>query len=102
MSNQVIVAVQFGDDGRPLNFEIGTYSGHGTSPVDGGNRFESASKIAQEVLDGAKYNTLVRTGSGAVLGGFLMVTQDASGAPVFGIDSASSETRTLKDLRRLR
>lgn len=102
MANDVIVAVKFDEKGRPNNFEIATYSGYGTSPVEGGNRYELASKIAQEVLAGAKYNTLVSIGAGTALGGLLTVTQGENGEPVFGIDSASVEPRTLKDLRRFK
>jgi len=102
MANDVIVAVRFDENWRPLNFEIGTFTGTGLSAVEGGNRFELASKIAQDVLRGAKYNTLVSIGTGTVLGGLLTVTQGENGEPVFGIDSASGEPRTLKDLRRLK
>jgi len=100
MTNQVIVAVRFDEKGRPLNFEIGTFTGTGLTAVDGGNRFEHKSTIAQNVLNGINYNTLISTGTGTVLGGFLTVTQGEHGEYVFGIDSPSGEARTLKDLRR--
>ncbi|WP_176514312.1 hypothetical protein [Pseudomonas faucium] len=102
MANDVIVAVQFDDNGRPLNFELASYSGYGSSPIEGGNRFELASWIAEKVLAGAKFDTLINAGSGGALAGYLTVVQGDSGEPVFGIDDRSGAGRTLNDLRRIR
>lgn len=102
MATDVIVAVQFDDTGRPLNFELASYSGYGASPIEGGNRFELASWVAEKVLNGAKFDTLINTGSGSALAGYLTVFQGEHGEPIFGIDDRLGVGRTLKDLRRFK
>ncbi|MNF11847.1 hypothetical protein D3C80_2131600 [compost metagenome] len=54
------------------------------------------------MLTGVNYNTLISTGTGTVLGGFLTVSEGEHGEYVFGIDSPSAAQWALKDLRRFK
>lgn len=100
MTNDVIVGVQLDREGRPTLFEVATFSPQGFA-VDGGDRFESARWAANQVSDGVLIDTLVTTDGHSVLAGYLTVSDDENGDPVFGIDDRLGAGRTIKDLRRL-
>lgn len=102
MANDVIVAVQLDNQGRPLRFEIASFSGQEISSIVGSNRYETAALVAAMVKNGIQIQTLINTAGHTVLGGYLTVTDDANGEPIFGIDDRLGAGHKIKDLRRIR